>query len=427
MSEERNLNIPITINERSVSAMDMERLAKRNLAIMWFANFFIGGSITMVMPFISLYIETFGDFSPRYVQNWAGLTVGITFVTAFIFSPIWGKIGDRFGRKKILIFTATGMGLSIFIMGFVVNVWQLFFLRLFMGIFTGFVSISQAFISTQTPKKVAGRVLGTLQTGTITGQLVGPLLGGFLADTFGYANSFKCTSIAVFLSALLVCLAKEYKLSDAKKGTKKLYSSKEVLAHLIGHPVLLNVLLISTLIQIAHFSIQPILSLYVSDIHGHENLSLYSGIAFSAAGLGNLLTARIWGKLADRLGYTRILVVLLFFAGISYLPGAFVANIWQLVFIRFLLGIFIGGIIPVRIAYIRQEAPIAMQGEVLGYNTSLRFLGNVIGPMLGGFISGLFGFSAVFYMTSALLFISGFILLWALKKQKNQIRKQTAS
>lgn len=411
-------------DERSVPSMNMQQLAKRNLFIMWFANFFVGGSITMVMPFISLYIETFGDFSPSYVQNWSGLTVGVTFVTAFIFSPIWGKIGDRIGRKKILIFTATGMGLSIFTMGFVTNVWQLFFLRLFMGIFTGFVSISQAFISTQTPQKIAGRVLGTLQTGAITGQLVGPMLGGMLADVLGYSTTFKCTSVAVLLSALLVCLTKEYKLKDDKKGTKKLYSSKEVIAHLMGHPILLNVLLISMLIQIAHFSIQPILSLYVSEIHGSENLSLYSGIAFSAAGLGNLMMTKQWGKLADRRGYTRILVILLFFAGLSYLPGAFVTNIWQLVLIRFLLGIFIGGIIPVRAAYIRMEAPIAMQGEVLGYNTSLRYFGNVIGPMIGGFISGLFGISSVFFVTSGLLFSSGLILLWAIKKHQNKLQDQ---
>ncbi len=100
-------------------------------------------------------------------------------------------------------------------------------------------------------------------------------------------------------------------------------------------------------------------------------------------------------------------------AGIVYFPGAFVTNIWQLVVLRFLLGISIGGIIPVRIAYIRQEAPLSMQGEVLGYNTSLRFLGNIIGPSLGGFLAGFFGFSAVFFVTSALLILSGVIMLIA--------------
>lgn len=400
--------------ERSVY-MDERKIAKHNLRIMWFANFFISASMTMVLPFISLYIETFGNFSEQYVQHWSGLTFGVTFVTAFIFSPIWGRIGDKYGRKKILIFSAFGMALSIMLMGFVSTVWQLFLLRMFMGIFAGFISMSQAFISTQTPREIAGRVLGTLQTGSITGQLIGPLLGGLLADTFGYSTTFKWTSIAIFISAILVIATKEYKMKDVK-GTKTSYTTKEVFKHIAQHPLLLNVLLISALIQMAHFSIQPILSLYVSELHGPVNLAFYSGLAFSIAGLGNLLMARQWGKIADKFGYIKILVSLLILAAIVYLPGAFVTNIWQLLIIRFALGVAIGGIIPVRVAFIRQEAPIAMQGEVLGYNTSLRFLGNVFGPVMGGFVAGYFGISSVFFITSGLLLLSGLLLFAAMHK-----------
>lgn len=388
---------------------------------MWFANFFIAGSMTMVLPFISLYIETFGNFSSGYVQHWSGWTFAITFVTAFIFSPIWGRIGDLFGRKKILIISGIGMGMSIFFMGYVTSVWQLFMLRLVMGIFTGFVGMSQAFISTQTPKEIAGRVMGTLQTGSITGSLMGPLLGGILADTFGYADTFKWTSISIFISAILVFFTIEKKLAY-KEGSKTNYTSKEVILHIIRHPVLLTVLLISSLIQMAHFSIQPILSLYVSELHGPENLAFFAGIAFSAAGLGNLMMARQWGKIADRYGYVKILIILLFMAGIFYFPGGFVTNLWQLVFVRFALGVTIGGIIPVRIAYIRQEAPIAMQGEVLGYNTSLRFLGNIIGPVMGGLLSGYFGYTAVFISTSLLLILSGVILLAAMYRHPKLLR-----
>ncbi len=369
----------------------------------------------MVLPFISLYIEEFGSFSDSYVQTWSGWIFGITFVTAFIFSPIWGRIGDKYGRKKILILSAAGLGLSVLLMGFATSVWELFLLRLFMGIFTGFIPMSQALISTQTPKNVAGQVLGTLQTGSITGALMGPMLGGVLADMFGYATTFKWTSIMVFLSGLIVLFGVKEILIQQSEDEKeyKSYSTKEVLLHIVQNPVLLIVMLISVLVQVAHFSIQPILSLYVAEIHGPQSIAFFSGIAFSAAGLGNLLMAKRWGRLGDRIGYTKILIFLLFMAGIVYFPGAFVTNIWQLVVLRFLLGISIGGIVPVRIAYIRQEAPLSMQGEVLGYNTSLRFLGNIIGPALGGVLAGFFGFSGVFFVTSGLLILCGIIMLVA--------------
>lgn len=399
--------------------MEQASVGKRNLLIIWFTNFLIAGSITMVLPFISLYIETFGDFSDRYVKNWSGLIFGVTFVTAFIFSPIWGRIGDKYGRKKIMFLSAAGMGLSILLMGFAHSVWHLFFLRMFMGVFTGFIPMSQAFISTQTPKNIAGSCPWDTSDWKYNRTFVGPALGGIFADYAGFSTTFIGTSFAIFLSALLVLATKEYRLQD-KKGTKSSYSSKEVIMHLLSHPILLNVLLISTLIQIAHFSIQPILSLYVSEVHGPDNLAFISGLTFSAAGLGNLMMAKQWGKIADRFGYIKILIILLFGAAIVYLPGGFVTNVWQLILVRFLLGVTIGGIVPVRIAYIRQEAPIAMQGEVLGYNTSLRFLGNVIGPLLGGFVSAYFGFTAVFITTSALLFISGVILLSALHRHQEE-------
>jgi MFS transporter, DHA1 family, multidrug resistance protein len=383
---------------------------------MWFANFFIAGSMTMVLPFISLYIGTLGNFSDAYIQHWSGFTFGITFVTAFIFSPIWGRFGDRYGRKNILIFSSLGMAFSIFLMGFVTSVPQLFMLRLFMGIFAGFISMSQAYISTQTPKEIAGRVLGTLQTGNITGALLGPLLGGVLADSFGYATTFQWTSITIFISALLVMTTKEFRV-DIKKDTKMNYTRKEVILHIVHNPVLLTVLIITMFIQIAHFSIQPILSLYVSELHGPENIAFFSGIVFSAAGLGNLMMTKKWGEIADRFGYIRVLIILLLVGGIVYLPGAFVTNIWQLSIIRFALGITLGGIIPLRVAYIRQEAPITMQGEVLGYNTSLNFLGNMIGPIMGGMIAGFLGISSVFFVTSSLLILSGIILY--VSKQRN--------
>lgn len=399
---------------------------KRNLIIMWFANFFIAGSITMVLPFISLYIEEFGNFSDSYVQSWSGYIFGISFVTAFLFSPLWGRIGDKYGRKNILILSSIGLGVSVLLMGFASSVWELFLLRLFMGVFTGFIPTSQALISTQTPKKIAGQVLGTLQTGSITGALMGPMLGGVLADMFGYASTFKWTSITIFVSGIIVVFGvRELRTRISEDGEEgKSYSTKEVILHIMRNPVLLIVMLISTLVQIAHFSIQPILSLYVAEIHGTASIAFFSGMAFSAAGLGNLLMAKRWGRLGDKIGYTRIMIFLLFMAGIVYFPGAFVTNIWQLIVIRFLLGISIGGIVPVRIAYIRQEAPLSMQGEVLGYNTSLRFLGNIIGPALGGILAMFFGFKGVFFVTSGLLVLSGFIMLAAWYKHIYEGRRR---
>ncbi|WP_078544278.1 MFS transporter [Litchfieldia alkalitelluris] len=388
---------------------------------MWFANFFVAASATMILPFLSLYIETFGDFSADYVQRWSGFVFGITFLTAFIFSPFWGRFGDKYGYKKILLVTGFGISLSILLMGFVTSVSELFVLRLFMGAVTGFIPTSLALISAQTPKEIAGKTLGTLQMGTVSGGLLGPLIGGAMADTFGFHYTFFITSIIIALATILVLFGvKEVRKEKGKDKTE--YTRKEVLSHIFHNPILLSVMFISLIIQAANFSIQPLLALYVSELSSAGNLAFLAGLAFSATGFGNMLATRHWGKLGDRIGHERVILILLLLAGIMFIPQAFVSNLWQLVIFRFLFGISVGGLIPCMTAYIRQVAPLAIQGEVLGYNVSFRYLGNVIGPTMGGILSGFFGISTVFIITSVLFFLSAIILWVSLNRADEKVK-----
>ena len=166
---------------------------KRNFIIIWIANFLVAGTMTMIMPFLSLYIETFGDHSDTYVQKWSRLIFGATFITALIMSPIWGRIADKYGFKPILLINGFGIALSVFLMGFVNSVETFFLLRLLNGLVTGFIPTSLAFVSANVKKEEAGKMLGTLQMGSVTGTLFGPVLGGLLADAFGFQYTFVIT------------------------------------------------------------------------------------------------------------------------------------------------------------------------------------------------------------------------------------------
>ncbi|WP_044022988.1 MFS transporter [Bacillus sp. SG-1] len=387
-------------------------IERKNLMIMWFANFFVAASATMVLPFLSLYLETFGNYDSAFVQRWSGYVFGITFLIAFFISPVWGRVGDKYGFKPILLITGYGISLSIFMMGFVDSVAGLFLLRMAMGAVTGFIPTSLALISAQTPKEIAGKTLGTLQMGTVSGGLFGPVLGGLMADAFGFSYTFIITSIAIALAATGVLFGiQEVRNTSKSSAEKKRYSSKEVLQHIVRHKLLLTVMIISFIIQVANFSVQPLLALYVDELTAATNIAFLAGLAFSATGVGNLLATRKWGKLGDEIGYEKVLSILLVLACVFIIPQALSENLWQLVLFRFLFGIAIGGMIPSVTAYIRQEAPLSMQGEVLGYNQSFRFLGNVAGPVLGGVLSGFAGISSIFYITGA-LFLAAFGLLW---------------
>lgn len=372
----------------------------------------------MIMPFLSLYIETFGNYSDAYVQKWSGLVFGATFISALIMSPIWGRIADKYGFKPILIINGFGIAISVFLMGFIHSVEAFFILRLLNGVVTGFIPTSLAFISANTKREEAGKRLGTLQMGSVTGTLFGPVLGGLLADAFGFKYTFVITSISVIIAALIIIFGiKEQR--KVKSSRDIVYSRKMILSGLLHHRLMLNVMVVTALIQIGNFSIQPLLSLYVSHLTEAKDVALLAGITFSAAGVGNLLFARKWGKLGDDIGYEKVLGFLLLLSFIFIIPQAFVGSIWQLVIWRLLFGISMGGMIPITTALVRREAPLDIQGEVMGYNTSFRFLGNIIGPMVGGIISGFLGISSVFIITG-ILFLLGFAFLYYAKRKPTQ-------
>ncbi len=391
---------------------------KRNFIIIWVSNFLVAGTMTMIMPFLSLYIETFGNYSDAYVQKWAGLVFGATFISALIMSPIWGRIADKYGFKPILIINGFGIAISVFLMGFVHSVEAFFILRLLNGVVTGFIPTSLAFISANTKREEAGKRLGTLQMGSVTGTLFGPVLGGLLADAFGFQYTFIITSVSVVIAALIIIFGiKEQK--KVKNSRAVSYSRKTILGGLLRHRLMLNVMVVTALIQIGNFSIQPLLSLYVSHLTTANDVAFLAGVTFSAAGVGNLLFARKWGKLGDQIGYEKVLGFLLLLSFVFIIPQAFVGSLWQLVIWRLLFGISMGGMIPITTALVRREAPIDIQGEVMGYNTSFRFLGNIIGPMFGGIVSGYLGISSVFIMTGV-LFLLGFGFLYYAKRKPTQ-------
>jgi MFS transporter, DHA1 family, multidrug resistance protein len=398
---------------------------KRNLLIMWFANFFVSASMTMVIPFLSLYIESFGHYNVDEVQRWAGYVFAVSFFVAFLVAPLWGKVGDRFGRKKVLLGTGLGIALSVFFMGYVHSAEQLFVLRAFMGLATGFIPASMALIAAQSSKKTAGEMLGTLQTGTVSGGLLGPLFGGLIADTVGMELTFLLTSSILLIATVLVLIGVKEVVYEEKGERKRKYRSKEVIGRIVKSPLLLMVMFVALIVQMALFSVQPLLALYVNQItHTTENMAFLAGAAFSVTGLGNLMLTRTWGQFGDRIGHEKVMMILLLLSGLLFIPQAFVGSLWQLIVLRFLFGMAVGGLLPCTTAFIRQACPVAMQGEVLGYNQSFRFLGNVLGPVLGGMIASGYGIPYVFISAGLLFLMTAVVLKWTLSHQQKEHSSQ---
>lgn len=132
------------------------------------------------------------------LNMWSGLVFSITFLFSAIAAPFWGSLADRKGRKIMLLRSALGMGIVMVLMGMAQNIWQFLALRALLGLLGGFIPNANALIATQVPRNKSGWALGTLSTGGVSGALIGPLIGGLLADNYGLRPVFFITAAVLF-------------------------------------------------------------------------------------------------------------------------------------------------------------------------------------------------------------------------------------
>lgn len=387
---------------------------KINLAILSLGNFLVFAGMTMIIPFLSLYLkQDLGLTDEHEIGVWAGLIFAANFVTSFIFQPIWGKVSDRYGRKMMLLRSGIGMAVVIILMGFSTAPWHLLVLRMLNGVISGFSPAAISLVSSSAPREKIGFAMGIVQSGGTAGAILGPFLGGLMADSFGFRPIFYITGSLLLLASLVSwVLVKENfdrKAAAAAPQLSVIAGFKDLLT-IRQLPVLF---IVSFLIQFAMLGPMALMPLFVERLHGtSENLAFYAGFVGSVTGLSNMICAPLLGKLSDRIGSTRILILSLAGAGAMFIPQAFAGSVGELLVWRFLLGCFMGGLIPTVNTLIRQYTPDGKEGRAFSFNTSALSLGNMVGPVIGGALSGFIGIEGLFIMSAVLLFLT---FVWALR------------
>ncbi|WP_349409720.1 MFS transporter [Pseudalkalibacillus sp. SCS-8] len=379
---------------------------KRSARFLWLCNFIIVAAMTMILPFLPLYLEVLGVTDEKALSLWTGAIFSAAFLSGAFMAPIWGIFADKFGQKANLIRAGIGMGILTFSMAFVTGPWMLLALRFFMGFFSGFITVSFSYLSRITPKEHTGAALGFLQTGGISGGIIGPLIGGALSDWFGFRPVFAMTGISIFLTLILVIqfIPKDAPMQETveKQGTfKDVLMNKQLL-----------VLFIATfLLQAAMLSTNSMMTIFVKTfVDNPENLALLAGFAASILGIATIIGSPYLGKLGDRIGHLRMLPVVMFASGVLFLPQLFTDNIYELYVWRFIQGLVLGGVWPAIQTLIHKKTPADIQGRAFGVTASCRFLGNLTGPIIGGWISGSFATAYVFGFAGAILMAGGILV-----------------
>ena len=369
---------------------------KENLRVAWFGSFLTGASISLVVPFMPIFVEQLGIEGDQ-VAFYAGLAISVSAVSAALVSPIWGILADKYGRKPMMIRAGLAMTITMGGLAFVPNIYWLLFLRLLNGVFTGFVPNATALIASQVPKDKSGAALGTLSTGVVAGTLTGPFVGGLVAEIFGIRNVFLLVGSFLFLAAILTIFFIKEDFQPVAK--EKAIPTKEVFSSFKYPRLLVNLFLTSFVIQFSAQSIGPILALYVRDLGQTENLLFVSGLIVSSMGFSSMMSAGILGKLGDKVGNHRLLVTAQIYSVIIYLLCAHATSPLQLGLYRFLFGLGTGALIPGVNALLSKMTPKSGISRIYSSN-QVFYIGGVIGPMAGSAVAGQFGYHAVFYATS---------------------------
>ncbi|KRO10811.1 MFS transporter [Lactiplantibacillus xiangfangensis] len=384
----------------------------RNLIVLWFCTFVAGMAFSEIMPFLSLFVSQLGDFTKAQVTFYSGLAFAADYAISAISAPLWGIIADKKGRKIMLLRASLGMAVAMGLMGFVTSVWQLIALRALQGVFAGFISNAQALVASQTPRQYSGRALSTLITGAVSGQLFGPVIGGFLAQLFSIRNTFFITAGLLMVAFLMSLIFVQEHFKPVEHHRQPGESRNPLAA--FKNPMLIIVMLCSTaIVQFGNASIAPIISLYVRELMNYRGpITVVAGIIAALPGISNIIAAPRLGRYGDHHGSGRVLVFGYIFAVIMYFPQGIVTSVIALGILRFAIGISDGALYPEIQTVLTKNTPVHLTSTVFSYNQSFQAIGNMLGALLGGLVAGWFNYNAVFIMTAVLLLINLGLVLW---------------
>jgi DHA1 family multidrug resistance protein-like MFS transporter len=373
----------------------------------------MSAQIYISVPFFPQFLEQNGVFPLTNIEFWSGAILSASALSSALFSPLWGRVGDRIGRKKMVIRSSIAASVAMGLTGICTSPWEMLGLRVLSGAFAGFSTSALALVASQVPESRLGYALGWLSTGQIAGALIGPLLGGLLADHLhNYRAVFLISGIgSIVIASACVAFIHEERIKNgfvARAAT----SLFEGLRSIAMHRDLAPMFVVIMIAQICSLGLQPILPLFVQHIVGDVPLkTTITGAAVAVTGVAGLLSAPFLGRRSDEIGHRRVLLISLAGAAFFTLPQAFAFNIWGFIALRFGVGVFLGGILPSANAIIGKIASPENRGEIYGFTATAQFVGRFVGPLLGAAIAAAFGSPAVFAVIGTLM-LANLVWVW---------------
>ena len=368
------------------------------------------GAMEMSGPFWPVHLRQLTDsdtlFSFASVAVYVGPMLGILLTSAF-----WGRIGDRYGHKLMMIRALAGLTLTQLGLALFSDLWAILVLRFLQGACAGYIAPAQAYgVSIEMPSRRA-RLFALLQISTNVGSLLGAVLGGLILDhaTFFWINLSAAALCAVCTVIAALTLPN---VPPVKKTTAPSTGGTWQASALLPLLTVMGILLLARMLPQTSFA------LYVSTTFTVSNALV--GLCYGLLALGFILSATAWARhfegrsQADSLRRLTWVVAgciaLTALAGLTRNPLVFVIA-------YFVWGVLLGATTPVLMALVSKTADSAQQGHVLGIAQGTAQFASIVGICAGGLLSQLYGL-AYTYLFVCVAYAMALIAILALRNRR---------
>jgi DHA1 family multidrug resistance protein-like MFS transporter len=381
---------------------------RRPLVILSVAQLLSAIGFSMIFPFLPNYVEALGSSTGTSLVFWAGAVFSAQAITMMIASPIWGATADRFGRKPMVARAMFGGAVIILLMAFARSAEELTLLRAIQGLITGIGSAANALIASITPKERSGYAMGILQTALWSGVAVGPVMGGVLADLYGFRIAFVATAALLLVGGLLVAFGVREEFTPPREAGRGMLGDWH---DILRTPGVAAAFASRFTASLGRGLLVPVLPLFIPLIMAGSQgtgtmIGTMIGLVIGIASATGTISAIILGNLGDRVGHRRILVWSALLAALSYLPMALVTHPWQLLLLNAVSGVAIGGIMPSLSALLTGYSSGGSVGSAFGLDNSVMSGSRAVAPLVGVGVASLFGYRAAFLAGSVVFLLT---------------------
>ena len=373
----------------------------RNQTALTVVTFIGSAGFTLVMPFLPLYFRVLGVTNVGAIAVWTGVSVGITPAVAAIMTPLWGKLGDRIGRKPMVARALMSFIVVMTALAFVTAPWQVLALRFLHGVFAGYGALTLAMAAESAPPDRMARAIGLVQMARRLGPTIGPLIGGLVAAVVGLRQAFLVAAF-LYLLAMVVMLSlyrEPSRISSPSTDEVGRHSVRQVI-RFEGVALMMSVIFA---MQYVERSLGPVLSLFVASLGVTiEQIPLWSGILFSLVAGAGAVGNHVCSRLLERYSPGAVILASIFVAACVAASVSGATQVVLLVAVLPLFGLAIGTGTTAAYTIAGHSIPSEAQGVGFSVLSSASMAALALSPVLSGLL-GSVSLRSVFLVDVALL------------------------